>query len=193
MNVLLLLALAGCAPGPLDAPFGSSLTVPGDLEFSMDAGLVVPGDGYGHLFITDFYVTGEDANGFTAPLNGIRVELLSGWTGAYVIPEEAVTIVTSYEEACATAPEDDACHIYFDDENDFWVEFAGDYEDIGDFRPTYFAGPTDNNGRLRAYMFIDSVPLGGDGTPVAINVFASITGSTESFTLTPLAVGGAPE
>jgi hypothetical protein len=182
----LLLALAGCAPGPLDAPWGSTIEVPGDVVFSMDAGLVSPGDGYGHMFIADFYVHGPDYNQRDVPWNGIKVEILSGWTGAYVVPEEAVTIVTSYEEACAGAPVDDACHVYFDDENEYWVEFAGDYEDLGDFRPTYYSGATDNHGRLRTYVFVDSVPLDGNGSPVAIPMYASITGESQTFTLTPL-------
>lgn len=186
MTSLLVIALAGCAPALIDAPYGSTLVVPADVDFSMDAGLAQPGDGFGHLFIADFYVTNEDLNGNDNALNGIKVEVMSGWTGTYVVPEEAVTIVTSYEEACAGAAVDDSCHVYFDDESEFWVEFAGDYEDIGDFRPTYFAGATDNNGRLRTYVFVDSVPLDGTGSPSAIPMYATITGSQESFTLTPL-------
>lgn len=186
MASLLLIALSGCAPGPIDAPYGSELIMPTDISFSMDGGLASPGDGYGHLFITDYYVLHDDPQNNTAAMNGIKVEVMSGWSGAYVIPEEAVTIVTSYEETCAGAAVDDSCHIYFDDENEFWVEFAGDYEDIGDFRPTYYSGPTDNNGRLRAYLFVDSVPLDSSGTPATIPVYVTITGVAESLTLTPL-------
>lgn len=182
----LLLALAGCASGPIDAPFGSILTIPDDAEFPMDAGLESSGDGFGHLFIVDCFVTGEDYNRNLVPLSGIKVEIISGWTGAYVIPEEAVVVVTSYEDACPNAGADDPCHVYFDDENEYWVQFEGDYEDLGDFRPTYFSGPTDNHGRLRTFLYVDSVPLDGNGDPTAIPVYGSITGSTQAFTLTPV-------
>lgn len=190
---LLLLSLLACSDGPFDAPYGSTLTLPADVQFSMDAGLVVPDDGYGHLFFGDVIVTGSDATqDRDIPLNNIKVEVFSGWSGAYIVPEEAVTIVTSYEDACAELPDDseDPCKVYFDDENEYYVEFAGDYADLGGFRPTYYSGGTDNTGTLRVYIFVDTVPLDGNGEPVLIPVWFTITGTTESMSLTALSGAG---
>lgn len=185
MTQLLLLALAGCNPAPIAAPDGYTLTGPDDLSFGMDAGYVSPNDNIGYLALGIFGVDDTETYG----ANGILVEIISGWTGAYLIPEEAITIVTSQEEACASAPSDDVCHAYFDPENGTYVEFAGDYEDI-DFRPNYFSGATDHNGNLRVYVLVDSVPIDPDGNPVPVPIYAAITNETENWTLTPIGADG---
>lgn len=177
---LLLLALTGCSPGPLIAPFESSVGVPEDVEFSYDQGYVNPGDGVGGLFFGRANVTGPDG----LPLNGVKVEVMSGWTGAYLIPEGAVTIIDDYEEACVGTGADDPCHAYFDVEGQTYVEFAGDFEDIGDFRPTYMSGATDEHGNLPIYVFVDSIPITSDGEGAPIPIYVDILVDFAFYTLT---------
>ena len=186
MTQLLVLLLAGCNPGPINAPYGYSLNLPVDLTFGMDAGFVAPGDGIGMLAMGDVGVW--DADGY--PANGIKVEILSGWYGAYIIPEEAVTILTSFEEGCATAATDDICHAYFDPENGTYVEFTGNYESINEFHPNYYSGATDHNGVLRFYVLVDSVPIDQDGSPVSVPIYITITNAGDAWTLNPIGSNG---
>lgn len=180
---LLLAALTGCAPGPIAAPYGSSLVMPSDVDFSFDQAYSDSGDLTGGLFYTYIGVMGPDG----LPLNGIQVEITSGWTGAYLIAERAVRVVDDYEQDCTTNPPDDPedpCYAWFDVEGQEFVEFAGDYAELGGFGPTYMSATTDNRGLLPVYVFIDSVPVDSDGEAVSVPIFASIGIETESFQLT---------
>lgn len=177
---LLLLALIGCSSEPVTAPFGSSVGVPDDIEFSFDNAYVAAGDGVGSMFFGRVNVV--DPNGY--PLNNVRVEVFSGWTGAYLIPEGAVTIIDDYETDCVGTGEDDPCHAYFDVEGEQYVEFSGDYEDIGDFRPTFMSAPTDEHGNLMVYVFVDTVPITSDGEGAPIPIYVDIAVDFATFTLT---------
>ncbi len=177
-------ALSGCAPGPIAAPYGSELDMPSDIEFAMDSAYSEAGDLTGGLFYTYIGVLGPDG----LPLNGIQVEVTSGWTGAYIIAEKAVRVVSDYEEQCDPLPADetDPCHAWFDTEDQEFVEFAGDYSELGGFGPTYMSAPTNNRGLLPIYIFVDSASTDSTGEAVNIPIFASIGVSTESFQLAPI-------
>ncbi len=176
--------LAGCAPGPIAAPYGSSLVMPEDIEFGDDMAYAQAGDLTGGLFYTYIGVLGPDG----LPLNGIQVEITSGWTGAYLIAEKAVRVVDTYEQDCNPLPEDttDPCYAWFDTEGQEFVEFAGDYTELGGFGPTYMSAPTDNRGLLPVYVFVDSIALDSTGEAVNIPIFASIGLETQSFQLSPI-------
>ena len=178
------LVLAGCAPGPIAAPFGSELVMPTDIEFGQDSAYNAAGDLTGGLFYTYIGVLGPDGY----PLNNIQVEITSGWTGAYLIAEKAVRVVDEYETECTENPPDDPtdpCYAWYDTEGQEFVEFSGDYAELGGFGPTYMSAPTDNRGLLAVYVFVDSVPYSED-TALSIPIFASIGVETQSFQLTPL-------
>lgn len=180
--------LVGCAPGPIAAPYGSSLVMPEDIEFGFDNAYSTAGDLTGGLFFTYIGVLGpDDGSAFAGePLNGIQVEITSGWTGAYLIAEKAVRVVDDYEAACTENPPDDPedpCYAWFDTEGQEFIEFAGDYSELGGFGPTYMSAPTDNRGILPLYIFVDSVSTDSTGEVVNIPIFASIGTETQSFQL----------
>lgn len=176
--------LTGCAPGPIAAPYGSSLQMPTDIEFGMDAAYEAAGDLTGGLFYAYIGVLGPDG----LPLNGIQVEVTSGWTGAYLIAEKAVRVVDDYETDCQQGMDDgsldpaDPCYAWFDTEGEEFVEFSGDYTELGGFGPTYMSAPSDNRGLLPIYVFVDSVAY-SDGAALNIPIFASIGVETQSFQL----------
>lgn len=189
MSFLLVLTIIGCGGGPYAAPYGAEVLGPeGDLSLSYDAGYAVPGDGYGALLRAAAFVHDpSDTLHGDLPLNDIKVEVTSGWTGAYLLPEAAVLVVDDYEQECdtsgATADETDPCHAWFDAEGEQYIEFGGDYTELGDFRPTYLSAPTDNRGILNFYVFVDSAPLDTNGVPVDIPVFIDIGVSSTSFNI----------
>ena len=55
-----------------------------------------------------------------------------------------------------------------------YVEFAGDYEDLGGLKPNYMSGSTDNRGVLDFYTFVDSIPVDDEGEVLAVPFYASI-------------------
>ena len=184
MSFLLVLTLIGCGGGPYAAPFGSIVTGPAsDIGLVYDAGYAVPGDGYGALLRAQALV--QDSS--LMPLNDIKVEVTSGWTGAYLLPEAAILVVDDYEQECdesgATSDETDPCHAWFDAEGEQYIEFGGDYTELGDFRPTYLSAPTNNRGFLYFYVFVDSAPLDSDGLAVDIPVFIDIGVNSTSFNI----------
>jgi hypothetical protein len=108
------------------------------------------------------------------PGNNILVEITSGYSGAYVLPESAVNTVDDYATECEGDLSEDCAKWFYDVGSQTYVEFAGDYADLGGFRPTYLAGETDGRGILDFYVFIDGVPLDEEGGAIDISYFASI-------------------
>lgn len=171
----LLLTLA-CAPGPLGAEYGSEVTL---LDPTLDhiyvgAEYAVPGDGIGLLLFQEAMVV--DPEGLAS--NGVQVEIISGWSGAYVVSEGAVKLMTDFEADCD--PTELACAVWFDVQGEQYVEFAGEYESVEEFRPTYMSGVTNARGLMPFYVFIDSVPFDEELAPTAISLYASIGVSTAS-------------
>ena len=171
-----LLLTIGCAPGPIGAEAGSTITINETFEdgIYMEAEYAVPGDGIGLLLLQEAVVV--DPEGLAA--NGIQVEVISGFSGAYVVAEGAVKLITDYEANCDLSEED--CAAWFDVQNEQYVEFSGEYETVGDFRPGYMSGVTNARGVMPFYVFIDSQPLDADFEPLPISVYASIGVATAS-------------
>lgn len=170
MATLFLALAAGCAPGPIGAEFGSDFNpIPAGGSFAMDSAYIAPGDGVGGLISQSLGVVDPDG----APANGIQVEILSSWGGAYLVPEGAVHILTDYEDSCAGS-DTESCNAWFDVEGQRFIEFGGGFEEVADFRPTYMSGVTDNRGQLTFYMFVDSAPLDSDGAATAFTVYVDI-------------------
>jgi hypothetical protein len=150
-------------------------------------------DGIGALILLDFMV--YDANeGF--PLENIRVELLSGYAGMYLIPKTAVKIVPyptlDEDEKAALCDTDgngyidddapDSCSWNWDTSGDVYFELASDYANA--YHPNYLIGATDNRGLFRTYVYVDSLPTksvggddddgGGEGSFLPVSVYANI-------------------
>lgn len=182
MTLLLAPLLACSAPGPIGAEYGSQIIVPTDVDYVLDDGLATPDDQAGMLSYG--YVTVLNPEGDPAP--GIRVELISGWTGAYLIPAGAVRIVNDLDEACdgGSSPSE-ACQAWYDSAGDRYFEWSGEFEDVDSIRPNYVQAVTDNRGLVPFYVFVNSAPLGDEGDPQSFSVFASIGVDTDSFTFNP--------
>ncbi|MDP2306861.1 MAG: hypothetical protein Q8P18_12630 [Pseudomonadota bacterium] len=182
---LLLALFVGCASGPYGAPDGAELTYMNDSDLGaiFDVSYNDPDDGIGLLMREQLMVTNEVLEGGgsrTMPLNNILVEVTSGWSAAYVIPSSVVVTVDDYETAC-DGDESDECNAWFDIGEERYVEFAGEYNDLGGLRPTYMSAGTDGRGLLDFYVFIDSIPLDDDGEVIPIPLFASIGVDTASW------------
>lgn len=188
MTALLLLSLLGCSAGPIGAPYGSTLDLTNldNVYFALDAGLLEPSDQRGALIKLEALVTVPGSYSDPVPGNGIRVEVSSGWSEAYLLPESAVRVVDDFEVECdesgASSDPEDPCYAWFDNNNEVWVEFGGDYTDLENFRPTYFQGVTDARGTMGFYVFIDSVPVDADGEPVDFSVYGTINVDDDSVT-----------
>lgn len=166
----------GCMSGPLDAPFGSQVSVsPATLAVG-NGQAIWEEDNIGLIEFADVMVVNED----NAPLENIKVEIKGPTFGVYIIPQQAVRAVDY-----PSAPEDfktqreDACYDEFGnfDNTEDWCAWyldsvTGNYYDLGNsyapgdgddsdyaFRPNYYTGATDGQGRLRFYYFVDAMPV----------------------------------
>ncbi len=176
MSLLLALSV-GCAMGPYGAPAGAELKR-SDNEQGMifDVTYNDPDDGIGLLVKESVMVTQDQLQSgdlVEMPLNNILVEITSGYSAAYILPASAVSYVEDFEAACEGDGSEE-CDAWFDIGQERYVEFSGDYKDLGGLRPTYGYGGTDNRGMFEFYVFIDSVPSDDEGEAVPIPLFASI-------------------
>jgi hypothetical protein len=188
MNALLLLALAACDAGPIGAPYGAKVVVPESPTYSLDSAYADPGDGAGQLYFGTIMVLAPPsyANGSDVPLSGVRINLVSNFTGAYLIPEGAVKIVNDLDESCDNgASTDEACAAWYDTEGERYFEFSGEYEEVGDIRPGYLQAVTDNRGLLNFYVFIDSAPTDDEGGQMPFSVYVDIGVDSDSITFEP--------
>lgn len=176
MSLLLALSV-GCAMGPYGAPFGAQVNRPDDTQgMIFDVGYNDPDDGIGLLVKEYVMVTNEVAQAgdlVEVPLNNILVEITSGYSATYILPASAVSYVDDYETSCE-GDRSEECDAWFDIGEERYIEFSGDYKDLGGFRPTYGSGGTDNRGVFEFYVFIDSVPVDDEGEVFPIPLFASI-------------------
>jgi hypothetical protein len=178
MSLFVLFAI-GCAAGPYGAPAGSTIQVSAanfDTEgYVFDGAYNDPDDGIG-LLIREFAIVTLPATEnypYETPGNDIRVEITSGWSAAYVLPATAIETVTTYSDGCE-GDRSEECAAWFDIGTESYVEFSGEYKDLGGLRPTYMSGGTDNRGILDFYVFIDSVPVDDEGEVITIPLYASI-------------------
>ena len=179
--VLLASLMMGCTRNFLPAPFDAQLTMPSDYVFGWTPALN-EFDLAGRPVLFNIGVT--DADGF--PLPRTTVEVSTGWTGVYLMPEEAVEIVgypglpdgiNSIDDVQAYCVDkngnyalvEDWCAWFWDFENSQFYSFAGTfadnfYSDTGGvyfYGPTYVSTQTNDLGIARLVAFIDHVPLDG--------------------------------
>jgi hypothetical protein len=213
-SIFAALFASGCVASMEDAPFDAEVNVPEDLQiaWSVDnntldlSGLLIPFD------VGVF--RNNQATGALEPLPNTRVEITSSFGGVYLIPQQAVEVVSypglpggisSQEDvkaACTDANGDyamneDWCAWYWDTESQTFYQFAGTYADAYEydtadgfywFAPTHMVAETDNRGLVRAYMLIDVMPVasvaGGDGTIEDVSILASIGWNSQTFMIT---------
>ena len=111
------LGLAACQ-GPFPAPPGAYLEIPDGFEIAWDVTQPYNAidDGQGVLLLLSFTV--RDANNFDFPVNNVQVELLSGFEGAYLLPQQAILEASSVPDGCAEDPPrypEADCELWFGD------------------------------------------------------------------------------
>ncbi len=172
--------LVACSSGPYPAPATAAIQDFEDYALTASSAHATQ-DGIGTLLLGDVMIFDEESQ---MPLNGIEVEIMTAWSGVYVLPETAIKLVdypsapddvTSAEDVksyCDIDPEDgyidasapDWCSWWWDTESGMYYEFGGDYAATPDnYQPTYMIGGTDSRGLMRFYLYIDSLPNDGEG------------------------------
>jgi hypothetical protein len=168
-----------------DAPFNAEVSVPDDLQIAWDiqnnevdlSGLLVP-------FTVGVFLNNPNT-GITEPLPNTRVEITSGYGGVYLLPQQAVEVVSypnlpngiesqdDVKEACTDAQgnyamNEDWCAWYWDTDSQTFYQFAGTFADSYEydtaegyywFAPTHMVTETDHRGLVQAYMLIDVMPV----------------------------------
>ena len=203
LMVSLCLLTAGCVSGPIKAPSGSVLTVPEGVQLGWNSGVNGQFDGFGAVIPLDVHVDDSDGD----PLERIEVEILSGYGGVYIIPEQAVKAVDypntpsdvnsqqDVYDLCVDdngnfSNEDEWCAWYWDTESATYVQLGMDYAG-GDenYAPTYMIGQTDGHGNLRFYVYVDTLPQSEEGAFAAVAIMVTIATGGDRFDVGPN-VGG---
>jgi hypothetical protein len=166
---------AACGGGPYPAPAGTALS-------EIEAFTIVPTtahttqDGFGTLLFGDVIAYNESTN---EPLDGVQIEVMSNWSGMYVMPQSAIKLVdapaapeevqngtTAPSELCDTDADglidydaEEWCSWWWDTETEQFYQFGGDYAMTpSNYQPTYMTTGTDNRGLCRFYLYVDSLP-----------------------------------
>ncbi len=156
------------------------VVMPDDFSFAMAAGFLVQDDGIGGLALGVFGV--DELKSCRAA----QLEIVSGWSGASLFPEDAITFRPELDALCSSAPDDEACDGYFDPNTGRYAEVA---DDFGDVHPTYVSAPTDPGGNFAVYVLFDTVPVAEDGTLVPLEIYSSNLQPSSPWTLLPMEVG----
>jgi len=154
------------------------LIVPGDMQISWSDDYNELHDRIGVVMMGEVMVeTIEEGR----PVEDFQVEMVSAWGGVYLIPAEAVKLVSypetsvdptdqaAIEEACTDEDgnfksEPEWCAWYWDTESGQYYQIGGEYiATESNYEPNYLVGETNNRGLFKFYMYVDAMPWLGDG------------------------------
>lgn len=190
----------GCLNGAIPAPASARIKVPGDYTVGWSATYNDQHDQLG--MILQGYLMVYDANEDNMPLESIEVEMISGYPGVYLIPAEAVKLVgypeasvdptdqAAIEDVCTDAngnfkSDPEWCAWYWDTDTQQFYEISGQYVATdSNYAPNYFVGRTNGRGLLEYYIYVDSLPVFGDGGAYSfgtVQVTTSIGVDTATF------------
>ena len=178
LALLASLSTIGCVKGAIPAPASARIEVPDEMSVNWDIEYNGFHDKIGVVAFAHLYVYDSETD---YPLEHIEVEVLSHSNGVYIIPGQAVQLV-SYPEA-SVDPTDQAaiedactdgsgnfrsdpewCAWYYDTGNGQYYQLSGQYiSTSSNYAPNYFVGKTDNRGLLKVFLYVDSLPATGDG------------------------------
>ena len=169
----------GCVEGAIEAPYSARLKGPEDYSVSWHSDYNELQDQVGVVLMGDLMVYDSETD---LPLESIEVEMTSNFGGVYLIPAEAVKLV-GYPEATVDPTDPDAikqactddggnftsdpewCAWYWDTETQQYYQIGGQYvATASEYAPNYFVGRTNNRGILEFYIYVDAMPVTGDGT-----------------------------
>jgi len=172
---------AGCVTAHgVDAPATATLTAPEEITIAWNADLNGYDDGYGTLILFQWGVFDENS----LPMNQIRVEILSGGSGVYLLPESAIRQVSPPDPSTSDCdPSSEFYDIYncpwYDNGSQTYFQLSTGYaSEDGDapedlYRPNYMVAATDNRGLLRQWAYVDSLPSTEQGFNT-VTVYGSI-------------------
>lgn len=188
------LALSGCMNSPVEAPFGSTISVSPSTLVVGNGQTIWYEDNVGIIEFVDVTVVNDEA----MPLENIKVEVKGPNFGLFFIPPQAIEAVdyplapedfkdqrseACYDEAGEFDNTEDWCAWYYDNLTGSYYDLGQSYaegegeDDDYSFRPNYFVGKTGSRGRLRVWYFLDAMPvaMGGEEsfTDTAGNMFSS--------------------
>ncbi|MEC8278850.1 MAG: hypothetical protein VXZ96_16555 [Myxococcota bacterium] len=195
--------LSACTVNQIDAPYGSQVVLSsGDvtLAWSEEANEF---DLAGTLLYFDVMVVNSD----NVPLENVKVEISSSFSGVYLIPQEAVQLVSypglpanvqstdDVKDACSDDNgnyilAEDWCAWYWDTSTQQFYQFAGTYANAFSYSdtagyywyaPTLMSGQTDGRGLLRVYSMVDMMPVSDLEGFGDVQILASIGVDSESF------------
>ena len=169
-------------------PSGYSLSMVADaLNVSWNSAANGYGDGIGVLAPLDVSV--EDGEGYAA--QNIQVEFVSGYSGVDLLPEAAIQEVDPPDPDetganCTPGHEDydpEVCP-WYDESSERYFELSASYS--GDYMPNYVLAATDEFGRSRVWLYVDSLPQSDDDRFVATSVSVIMGDDLGTFTVEPL-------
>jgi hypothetical protein len=167
--------IAACVTG--DAPVGSVVLASDDAAVGWDDAFADP-DGIGMSFPFAAEVLAADGT----PLAGVRVEITSGWTGAWLLPADRAAWAPGEEDPCAlqegcVSGYDIAAEawLYADDREGFPEGLFGGASVSDDALPDYLAARTDASGGVAFRVFVDTAPDSGASVPVHVATAADAT------------------
>jgi hypothetical protein len=168
----LALVVTACLPpsSGVEAPYSAALQLPEDVVLSWNKEYNEVEDGIGALVLLDMLVYDSDSGD---PMDNIRVEVMSLWSGIYLIPQTAVKIVPPPNEPdmaeCDVdgdgqidfdAPDSCSWSSNFDTSGNQYFELASEFASA--YSPNLMYGATDEHGLLRIYVYVDSMPATAD-------------------------------
>lgn len=168
----LALMVTACLPpsSGVEAPYSAALQLPEDITLAWNQEYNDVEDGIGALVLLDLLVYDADSGD---PMDNIRIEVMSLWSGIYLIPQTAVKIVPPPAEPdpaeCDSdgdgqidfdAPDACSWSEMFDTSGDQYFELASEYASA--YSPNLMYGATDEHGLLRVYVYVDSMPATAD-------------------------------
>jgi hypothetical protein len=168
----LALWVTACVPpdSGVEAPYSAALQLPDDITLSWNTQYNEVEDGIGALVLLDMLVYDSDSGD---PMDNIRLEVMSLWSGIYLIPQTAVKIVPPPNDPDPSecdadgdgnidfdAPDSCSWSGNFDTSGDQYFEIASEYASA--YSPNLMYGATDEHGLLRVYVYVDSMPASAD-------------------------------
>jgi hypothetical protein len=177
---LVALLVSGCKRHEMyDAPLESSLQVrPASIEVGKSSYFYAK-DNLGLAFMVDAIVTSTSDKTDGMPLGNIRVEVMTGGAGVYVLPPSAITTHDftapdnweqirndeCYDENGNFINSDNPyCAWLTDETSGYAYEIADSFAQPEDFAPNYMRMATDSStGVARFWLFVDALPYNLDG------------------------------
>ncbi len=166
----LTLVFAAACGSPVPAPIDAVITPMTDINIAWDEAW--EGDeAKWALLRADFVVTSEETD---EPYNNVIIEVISGFSGVYLLPTGVINV-----ENC---PEGEAqWGQYCSDPDQTWGELTGKFND--NLQPTFYRGYTNARGVETLWIWVEDMPVVGDGLG-SVEIYATVGTDSTTFLIT---------